>query len=133
MGTVLTCDFDNGFIIPEMVKRRPVVVISPKIVNRPFLCTVVALSTEPPKHVMPYHRQINIRPRLPVQWESDGVWIKGDMVYSMGFQRLDFLRYGKDRSGKRVYHFDVVSAENLAEIQRCVLRAMGLSSLTKYL
>ncbi|MEQ9178418.1 MAG: type II toxin-antitoxin system PemK/MazF family toxin, partial [Nitratireductor sp.] len=33
------CDFNTGFRVPEMVKRRPVVVISPKIKARPRLCT----------------------------------------------------------------------------------------------
>src|SRR3546814_14006270 len=33
-GTILTCDFNVGFTQPEMIKRRPVVVISPKIANR---------------------------------------------------------------------------------------------------
>jgi len=133
MGTVLTCDFDQGFKIPEMVKNRPVVVISPKIANRPNLCTVVSLSTDAPDHVMPYHRQIDIRPRLPERWASDGVWIKGDMVYAVAFRRLNFLSHGKDIAGKRIYHYDAISDENLTEIRRCVLRAMGLSALTKHL
>ena len=30
IGTVVICDF-NGYIPPEMVKRRPAIVISPKI------------------------------------------------------------------------------------------------------
>ena len=133
IGTVLTCDFNKGFEVPEMVKNRPVVVISPKITTRPFLCTVVSLSTDPPDHVMPYHRQIDIRPKLPKKWDSDGVWIKGDMVYAVAFRRLNFLNHGKDISGKRLYHYDTVSDENLSEIRRCVLRAMGMSHLTKHL
>ena len=30
IGTVLFCDFGHGFIEPEMVKRLPVIVISPR-------------------------------------------------------------------------------------------------------
>lgn len=29
-GTILMCDFDTGFQVPEMVKKRPVIVLSPK-------------------------------------------------------------------------------------------------------
>jgi len=49
-GTILMCNFAPGFQQPEMVKRRPVIVISPKISRRPNLCTVVALSTTAPSH-----------------------------------------------------------------------------------
>src|SRR3546814_2449978 len=37
-GTILTCNFDAGFKEPEMVKRRPVIVVSPKISIRAGLC-----------------------------------------------------------------------------------------------
>lgn len=132
-GTVLLCDFNLGFKQPEMVKTRPVVVLSPKIAARPFLCTVVALSTNPPDHVMPYHRQIDIRPELPGRWRSDGVWVKGDMVNAVGFHRLDLFRLGKDREGKRTYLLTPLSEENLKTIRTCVLHGMGLSTLTKHL
>lgn len=55
IGTVLMCEFEPGFRVPEMVKRRPVVVISPKIAARPGLCMIVSLSTTPPDPVMQYH------------------------------------------------------------------------------
>ena len=133
LGAVLLCNFDAGFKEPEMVKRRPVVIISPKIQARPFLCTIVALSTEAPDPVMQYHCQIDLRPRLPRPWQSDGVWVKGDMVNAVGFHRLDFLRLGKDGQGKRIYLYDPLSAENIKKIRACVLRGMGLAALTKNL
>ena len=43
-GTILICDFKQGFREPEMVKQRPVIVLSPKIGIRAKLCTVVALA-----------------------------------------------------------------------------------------
>jgi uncharacterized protein YifN (PemK superfamily) len=133
LGTVLLCDFDSGFKAPEMVKRRPCVVVSPRIGSRPGLCTVVALSTEPPKPVMAYHCQIDIRPRLPKPWESDGVWVKGDMINAVGFHRLDFFRLGKDARGKRQYLYRQLSPDTITQIRSCVLTAIGLSALTKYL
>jgi len=130
LGTVLMCDYNTGFCPPEMVKHRPVVVISPKIRGRPGLCTVVALSTQPPDPVMPYHCQIELRPRLPGKWVSDGVWVKGDMVNSVGFHRLDLIRYGKDGAGKRIYVYEPLSSDKIRRIRECVLRALGLGALT---
>lgn len=127
-GTVLLCDFSAGFREPEMVKRRPCVVISPKIGARPYLCTVVALSTDPPIPVMPYHCQIDLRPKLPEPWESDGVWVKGDMVNAVGFHRLDFFRLGKDTGGKRHYLYQPLSADTIKQIRSCVLRQSAFPS-----
>jgi mRNA interferase MazF len=104
------CDFE-GYREPEMVKRRPVVVISPKIVARPGLCTVVALSTTAPDPATQYHCQIDIRPRLPNWMESDGVWIKGDMIAVVAFNRLDFIRLGKQFNGRREYYYSVTGAD----------------------
>lgn len=133
LGAILRCDFSAGFKEPEMVSFRPVVVISPKIQARPQLCTIVALSTTPPLKEMPYHCQINIHPPLPRPFESDGVWVKGDMVYSVGFHRLDLFRMGKDRSGKRIYRYKPLSDDIIKKIQTCVLHGIGLSTLTKHL
>ena len=132
-GAVMICDFNAGFREPEMVKRRPVVVISPKIAARPGLCTVVALSTTAPNPKLPFHAQIDLRPELPAPWQSDGVWVKGDMVYAVGFHRLDFIRLGKDLNGKRRYLYQPLSVENLKEIRACVLKGIGLTILTKHL
>jgi mRNA interferase MazF len=132
LGTVVMCDFNAGFKVPEMCKRRPVVVISPKIKGRPGLCTIVALSTDPPDTIMQYHAQINLHPRLPDPWESDGIWVKGDMVNAVAFRRLDLFRLGK-KDGKRIYLLEPLSAENIRIIRHCVLRAHGLGSLTKHL
>jgi len=132
-GTILLCDFNSGFREPEMVKKRPVVVLSPKIAARPGLCTVVALSNTEPSHKLSYHCQIDIRPRLPDGFNSDGVWVKGDMLYAVGFQRLDFIRTGKADSGKRLYYYDALGNAEMRKVRECVLRGLGLSTLTKHL
>jgi mRNA interferase MazF len=129
----LIADFSSGFKEPEMVKRRPVIVISPKIRLRGGLCTVVALSTLAPTKVMPYHCQLTIDPPLPAPWDQNPKWIKGDMVYALGFHRLDLVRIGKDLSGTRVYRYTTLPNEDLKKARACVLHAMGLSVLTKHL
>ena len=88
-GTIVLCDFGDpkkggSFRPPEMIKRRPVVVVSPKIARRSGLCTVVCLSTTAPDPVLPFHRAITIDPPLPAPRERGVNWIKGDMVYAVG-------------------------------------------------
>ena len=132
-GTILICDFNGTFKEPEMVKPRCVVVLSPRIRARPKLCTVVCLSSTAPAHPQQYHCQIDIEPELPHPWESKGIWVKGDMIYSIGFHRLNLIRLRKSSDGKRIYRMNVVSEEQLKEIKCCVLRGLGMSSLTKHL
>lgn len=133
IGTMLMCDFSCGFKIPEMDKNRPVVVISPKIAARPYLCTVVPLSTTAPNPVLPFHAQIDLDPKLPSPWISNGVWVKGDMVNTVGFHRLNFFRMGKQDNGKRIYLYKPLSADTIRVIRSCVLKGLGLSSLTTHL
>lgn len=133
LGTILICDFDSGFRQPEMVKRRPVVVISPKIGARPGLCTVVALSTTPPEPPQSFHCKITVDPPLPAPFDSPENWVKGDMIYSVGFHRLDFVRLDKDRNGKRIYRYKPLSAEDIRKIRECVLWGLGIGTLTKHL
>lgn len=132
-GTILLCDFTNGFKNPEMDKKRPVVVLTPKIKSRPGLCTVVSLSTSPPDPVMPYHAQIDIPFDLPKDMERKGVWVKGDMVNAVGFHRLDFLFLNKDRSGKRIYQYKVLDEQTMKKVHKSVLHGLGLSSIVKHL
>lgn len=131
IGTIVKCDFTSGFKAPEMVKRRPVVVVSPQISQRASLCTVVAISTEEPKVKMPYHYCLDMD--LPQPYEEAPNWIKGDMVYSVSFDRLDLFKSERDESNKRIYESPVVTQNQLREIRKCMLSALGLASLTKHL
>lgn len=132
-GCIVMCDFSAGFTPPEMVKRRPAVILSPKITGRPGLCTIVALSTTPPTKIMPYHCQIDLNPELPAPWTSKGIWVKGDMINAIGLHRIDLVRLGKDKSGKRNYLLTPLPLETMRAITKCVLHGMGLSILTKSL
>lgn len=132
-GIILMCDYGSGFIVPEMVKRRPVVVISPKITARAGLCTVVPLSTTAPDPIMQYTCQIDLPSQLPDWLDKEDVWVKADMVAAVSLSRLDFIRLAKNNQGKREYCFTPISLENLKKIRRAVLCGMGLSQLTKHL
>ncbi|WP_432431527.1 type II toxin-antitoxin system PemK/MazF family toxin [Chelatococcus daeguensis] len=96
---MLICDFDSGFREPEMVKRRPVVVISPRLKRRTGLVSVVPLSTTPPDPIEDYHCEVRMEPPLPTPFDSPTAWVKADMPYTVGFQRLELVRTGRDQYG----------------------------------
>jgi uncharacterized protein YifN (PemK superfamily) len=128
-GTILICDF-KGLNAPEMTKRRPVIVISPRFKHRTKLCTVVPLSTTAPSKIEPYHHKLNITPPLPEPYDANHAWVKADMLYTVAFDRL-FLPFAKkDTSGKREYDFRVIEKLDLIKVQECVLYGLGLTSLT---
>ena len=39
------------------------------------------------------------------------------MIYSIGFHRLDLIRLGKDRQGKRIYRMDTISDEQMKDVK----------------
>ncbi len=131
-GTILICDF-KGFIDPEMVKRRPVVVMSPRLRQRGRLCAIVPLSTTPPSQIMPYHYKLHVDPVLPSPYDAKFHWVKADMLYTVSFERLYLPHNGKDAGGKRIYDVRVIDKSDLIKIQHCILHGLGLTMLTDYL
>jgi uncharacterized protein YifN (PemK superfamily) len=131
-GTILICQFEPGFRPPEMVKRRPVIVVSPRMAPRVGLCTVVALSTAEPRNPMPYHLKLQLQPALPPPWDAEDCWVKGDMVAAVGFHRLDFVRE-RTATGDRSYRHATLDAVQLRQVQACILMGLGLGRLTKSL
>jgi uncharacterized protein YifN (PemK superfamily) len=131
-GTILLCDYAmGGFKEPEMTKKRPALVVSPRLRHRNWLCTVVPFSTTPPKRDVPYQCQIELPRRLPDPWhEADVVWAKADMLATVGFKRLDLFRTARDQTGKRKYIQPRLPQEDLDRVRRCIVEALGLSSLT---
>ena len=132
-GTVVRVKFDEAFKEPEMVKPRLCVVVSKPMKARPALCTVIPLSTTPPARIMPYHCQLNIPFDLPPKWQRTTRWVKGDMVYSAGFHRVDLLLLDKDKTGKRVYQTETLARDDFRRVQTCMLHGLALSSLTRHL
>ncbi|WP_200291341.1 type II toxin-antitoxin system PemK/MazF family toxin [Rhodospirillum rubrum] len=57
-GTIVICDDNTGFKAPEMVKERLAVVVSPRLPYRDGLCTVVPLSTSPPRAGIRYQCKV---------------------------------------------------------------------------
>jgi mRNA interferase MazF len=125
-GTILLCNYDTGFRPPEMVKRRPAVVISPRLPYRDFLCTVVPLSGSPPVRELPYQCRLELAVPLPAPFTMTICWAKADMLATVAFSRLDLFRTDRDQTGKRKYLHPKILPEDLARIRACVLCALGM-------
>src|SRR5688572_16212373 len=105
-GSILFCDYTTGFRAPEMVKRRPVVVISPRLPHREQLCTVVPLSTTPPSRVVDYQCGLTLASPLPAPFGVVRCWAKADMLATVALNRLDLFRTARDpiTSRRRFLH-----------------------------
>jgi mRNA interferase MazF len=125
-GALVLCNYATGFRTPEMVKRRPVVVISPRLPHRDGLCTVVPLSTTPPHSAVAYQCRLEIHPALPPPFSDSVCWAKADMLATVSFERIDLFRTERDSaSGRRRYLHPKVTKEDLARIRECVMMAIG--------
>lgn len=128
-GTIVICDF-AGFVEPEMVKRRPAVVVSPRFRQRDNLCTIVPLSTSRPRSICAFNCQLTFDPVMPAPYDSPRMWVKADMVCAVAFSRLSLPFDGKDAQGQRIYVVRHVEEEDLKMVRQCVLHGLGLSHLT---
>jgi len=131
-GTIVICDF-KGFVAPEMVKRRPAIIISPRLRKRGRLCTIVPLSTTAPDPIAPYHCKLYVDPVLPKPYSAKFHWVKADMIYTVSLDRLYLPFDGKDEMGRRNYDMRVIDKADLLKIQQCMLTGLGLTALTDYL
>jgi mRNA interferase MazF len=131
-GTVVICDFNTGFVAPEMVKRRPCIVVSPQITHRQGLCTVVPISTGRPRIQMPYHVELPGL-KLPPPWDEGPNWVKADMIYALAWSRIDLIRKGRNEQGKRIYDRDTLSPEDFMRVRKAILCGLGMANLTKHL
>jgi len=134
-GTILMCDFSTGFKAPEMVKKRPVLVVSPRLKRCSSLCTVVAISTAHPDPIENWHYQVPSASLPNIHFfQNKESWVKGDMVYRVSFERLDLIRTGKDpQTGKRQYFRQRLGREQMKEVYGCLLHSVNLGRLTPHL
>lgn len=111
------CDF-QGYIAPEMIKRRPVVVLARNRRNRQ-LVTVVPLSTTAPDPMEPWHHRLVESP-LP---NAPGVlcWAKCDMVATVALARLDRCKVGRG-----AYVVPKLPEADVAAIRVAVAIALGV-------
>lgn len=124
-GAIVRVDLNDGFRPPEMVKRRPCIVLSPPILGRAQLCTIVPLSTTAPNPVHNHHLEITFTPPLPAPYESRRMWVKADIVLTVAFHRLR-LMFVKSENGRSIYDRRVLDPLIFAQVQNCVRAGLGL-------
>jgi mRNA interferase MazF len=131
VGTILLCDYGRGgFQAPEMIKRRPAIVVSPRLRHRTGLCTVVPISGDPGQHETDYVVRLEFKPPLPDPFSYETAWAKCDMLATVCFERLDLFRTERDQYGKRKYLHPRLSGADLNRVRIGVLCALGIDNLT---
>lgn len=122
-GTLLMCDF-RGFIEPEISKRRPVIVVTPRLAYRDGLCMIVPTSTTAPKYPQAFHVRLskNYHPNEP---DDTPVWAKCDLITSVSMKRLD--RFKVDQ---RKFDAPRVSDDDLKAVRQGIFAALGFPTLT---
>lgn len=116
-GMVVMCDF-SGYIVPEMVKKRPVVVVARNRKNRQ-LVTVVPLSTTAPDKLEDHHHQLSANP-LPGK-EHITCWAKCDMIATVSLAQLDRYKFAH-----RQYVTPVLPDVDFEAIKSAIMNALGL-------
>lgn len=128
VGTLVLCDYSRGgFQPPEMVKRRPAIIVSPRLPHRDGLCTIVPISGSFDGRALPYVVELNLAVALPDPFQHQKVWAKCDMLATVSFARLDMFRTERDHTGKRRYLKPRLTAEQLTAIRHGILNALGMS------
>jgi uncharacterized protein YifN (PemK superfamily) len=125
-GQVFVCDF-TSFTEPEMTKKRPVIIISPRLPHRSQIVTVVPLSTTAPKHTLPFVVKLS-RNYHPLEAADLPVWAKCDMVTNLSLSRINAFKVGR-----RKYDYPTVSQEDLLAVRHGVIHGLGMSHLLESL
>jgi mRNA interferase MazF len=132
-GEIVYCDYSTGFIPPEMMKGRPVVVLSPRLRRRPDLVAIVPLSTTAPSPIEPHHCLINLAHPLPPPFDAPDMWAKCDMIAVVSKARLDRFKVPRVGGAARKWTTGNVTAADLKRIRAAVLCGLGMPSLTVHL
>lgn len=116
-GGVLICDF-SGNIVPEIVKKRPVVILTSRLPYRDGLATVVPLSTTPPKYKVPYVVELSKN----YLGNNVTMYAKCDLLCSVSFQRLDRIKVGY-----RKYDTPKMNDDDFSNVIKGVKLALGFN------
>lgn len=117
-GDVLMCDF-AGNLAPEIVKRRPVVVLASHR-DGAHVVTVVPLSLTQPFPIEAWHVPLVTAEYAFLPDVASVIWAKADLLTHVSFQRLDRLRLHGSYSRCRLSDVD------FAGIRLATAAALGL-------
>ena len=127
VGTIVLCDYSmGGFRAPEMVKRRPAIILSPRLPHRDGLCTVVPVSGSAETRELPYIVRLDFDHELPSPFPFKVFWAKCDMLATVAFGRLDMFRTDRDQTGRRKYLRPMLMPPQIDSVKQGVLFALGL-------
>ena len=115
---VFLCDY-SGYIQPEIVKTRPVVVVSPRrhtIALADVTALVVPLSKQRPRVAQTWHVAIPSGKYAAI----DACWAKGDLISHVTLARLSFLRH------RRRLIVPTLDRGDLQSVRFAVVNALGL-------
>ncbi len=118
-GSVIYCNY-VGFIAPEMVKKRPVIVIRKHRHNSKLLY-VVPISTTEPKPILEYHIEMDKEFCL-THLNGKRSWVKCDIINTVTLERLNLVRDKK--TGQR--HTPNIGDNFLQMIQNVIRKECGL-------
>ncbi len=119
-GQIFICDFAK-FTAPEMTKKRPVMVVSPRLPNRAEIVTIVPLSTTAPRRPVDYAVLLS-KDYSPLAVTASQVWAKCDMVLNVSRQRLTSYK-----TGRRKYMTPEATADDLQRVRQGVLAGLGFN------
>ena len=120
-GSIVMCDFSTGFIAPEMVKKRPVVVVRKNKTN-PKLVTIVPISQTEPDEITDVHVEI----LSPLNKEK--AWVKCDMITSVSIDRLDRFRVRK--ANTTTWETKPLEDHKFQLVKKSVANYLGISNNT---
>jgi mRNA interferase MazF len=123
-GQIFVCDFTD-FKEPEMTKKRPVIVVSPRLPYRSELVAVVPISTVPPRHDLPFVVKLS-KNYHPTDALNPDTWAKCDMISNLSITRLDAFKIGR-----RKYSYPTLAPEDLLSVRQGVIHGLGLWDLLK--
>lgn len=123
-GQIFVCDF-SGFREPEMVKMRPVIVVSPRLPHRSEIVAIVPISLTPPKHGFPFCYRLS-QNYHPEEASDLPCWAKADMLLNIGSYRLSAFKVGR-----RKYAYPTLTQADLAGVRHAILCGLGLDRLEK--
>lgn len=106
-----------------MTKKRPVIVVSPRLPYRSEIVTVIPLSTTAPRHTLPFVVKLskNCHPSEP---DEADVWAKCDMVTNLSLARLSAFKVGR-----RKYTYPIVIKEDMQLVKEGILHGIGMGDL----
>ncbi len=108
-----------------MTKKRPVIIVSPRLPHRSKVAAIVPISTTAPKHDLPFVVRLS-KNYHPSEDEKDPCWAKCDMLLNISTERLQSFKVGR-----RKYHTPTLNDEDFKAVQQGVIHGLGLMHLLK--